>query len=171
MYGTIDRRPQAPVDKEAIRNYKMPAPYVGAAVVWYATGAPQRNAAQLAFVRHVGTRNIGLQLPTGTRVDAVRHVSDPKLQLSADQRENGAWDFTEQDVVMERRLRLLMERIERLEGAEPAQPKKTQKAPHLRALSELRKHAKALGGKDVHKMKKQELIDLIESHGEKPEGA
>jgi len=81
---------------ERIQKYQMPQPHLGAPVIYYQTGVKDRRRAQVGYVLQAGHRNVTLMLPNGQRQDAVRHIEDPKLALNADQRESGAWDFTDE---------------------------------------------------------------------------
>jgi hypothetical protein len=79
---------------EQIAEFVMPKPCRGQAVTWYASGT-RSGVGEMAFVLEVGRRNIIVNLASGVNMETVRHIDDPKLQLSAEQRESGAWDFTE----------------------------------------------------------------------------
>ena len=83
--------------QEEIDAFVMPRPVCGQSVLWFPTG--ERAATikpEVGFILRVGTRNIIVRLASGNAMESVRHISDPKLQLSSEQRENGAWDFTEE---------------------------------------------------------------------------
>ncbi|MBM4401615.1 MAG: hypothetical protein FJ045_06660, partial [Crenarchaeota archaeon] len=80
-------------DQERIQNFEMPRATIGMPVLWYPTGRREAKTSRVAYMIHCGGRTATLQVSNG-RVDAVRHVDDPKLDLSQDQREQGAWDFT-----------------------------------------------------------------------------
>jgi hypothetical protein len=91
---------------EEIAEFAMPKPCLGQSVKWYGDGT-KNNKGEIAFVREVGKRNLVLGLSSGIRVDRVRHVDDPKLSLSADQRATGAWDFTDEAKQYEANLKRL----------------------------------------------------------------
>lgn len=95
---------------EEIMKFTMPPIEHSAPVVWYALGERHSRAKEVAFVLHTGGRTISLYTARGVRIDAVRHVDDPKLRLSVEQRENGAWDYTPEYL----RLRELEERVAEL---------------------------------------------------------
>lgn len=82
--------------REAAMKFVMPKPARGQAIVWYPHGVKDCNS-EVAFVLQVGTRNIILSRASGVCEESVRHIDDPKLQFSAEQRESGAWDFTDHD--------------------------------------------------------------------------
>jgi hypothetical protein len=124
-----------------------------------------------------GSRTSTISLVTGRRVDAVRHVSDPKLSLNADQREQGAWDFTDEhyenkmfQVQMERRVKALEKQIAALITKQPqAKGRKNAKGasrdnPAAReALAKyhaLKKEAQELGI-DVSGMKTAQLQEAV----------
>ncbi|HHK42056.1 MAG TPA: hypothetical protein ENJ50_06515 [Planctomycetaceae bacterium] len=97
---------EATVSQEEILSFEMPVPPIGLPVLWYSTGFDDSRRRQIGFVRYVSARNIGITLPGGQKVDAVRHVDDPKLRLNPEQRETGAWAFTPDYIAT----------LERLEG-------------------------------------------------------
>lgn len=83
--------------QDEVASYTMPEVSNGLAVVWYPQGVENRSG-QLAFVSQAydGRNNVTLFI-AGHRnplVEAVPHISDPRLQLGPDVRESGAWDYT-----------------------------------------------------------------------------
>lgn len=82
--------------REAAMKFVMPRPARGQAIVWYPHGVKDGNS-EVAFVLSIGTRNIIISRASGVCEEGVRHIDDPKLSFSADQRESGAWDFTDHD--------------------------------------------------------------------------
>jgi hypothetical protein len=86
---------------DEIENWVMPTVSLGQPVIFYPDGTPIKRSGRplaLGFVTQKGRRSITLRMPDGTAKMGVRHVGDPKLQMGAgDQRENGAWDFTDYD--------------------------------------------------------------------------
>jgi hypothetical protein len=76
--------------------FDMPQATAGLPILWYPLGQHDRTNCMVAYMIHCGHRTAVILTSTGQRRDAVRHLSDPKLKLSDDQRENGAWDFTEE---------------------------------------------------------------------------
>src|SRR5688572_8889207 len=95
-----------------IDAFEMPRPCMGQCVAWYPSGT--RLNSEIAFITRVSKKNVELQRASGTYMTAVRHIDDPKLQLNEDQRESGAWDFTEQDkkqLVNEKRIETLAELV------------------------------------------------------------
>lgn len=82
-----------------IQNYTMPRAERGMPIIWYPQGVKNRNG-KLAFVQksQLGRNSVDVFV-AGQRVSsfsACPHVSDPRLKLGVDQRENGAWDYTEE---------------------------------------------------------------------------
>lgn len=96
-------------------SYAMPQATAGLPIVWYPMGMYDRTNRMVAYMVHCGNRTAVIQTSTGQRRDAVRHLSDPKLKLSDDQRENGAWDFTEEYVRGREMEKTLLERLQRLD--------------------------------------------------------
>jgi hypothetical protein len=80
--------------QEQIDSFKMPVPPRGQSILWYPSGL-KSSKAEIGFVLRVGARNIVINLASGLARESVRHVDDPKLQTSVEQREGGAWDFTD----------------------------------------------------------------------------
>jgi hypothetical protein len=78
-----------------MQNYVPPRANQGMQILWYKRGILDRTAVEVAYMLQLGARTAVIVTASGRRLDAVRHIEDPKLMLSADQRENGAWDFTE----------------------------------------------------------------------------
>jgi len=76
-------------------EFTPPSISAGMQVIWYRHGVRRESDSIVGFMLHKGRRTSQIFLINGRRVDAVRHIDDPKLQLNADQREAGAWDFTE----------------------------------------------------------------------------
>jgi hypothetical protein len=118
-------------------------------------------------------------------VDAVRHVDDPKLTLNADQRENGAWDFTDEDKQGLQQRNELTVRVEILEAQvrslvrdarmdkQPAKMPPAKSPPSYRgqlASERLQKHHARIRqmrelGLDVPKNpSKQQLDELWDAH-------
>lgn len=93
MTATIE----APVEAvDPIHAFQMPKPCMGQPVTWWPAGTRDLPG-ETAFVIRVGRRNIILRTASGVCMETVRHIDDPKLKLNSDQRESGAWDFTEHD--------------------------------------------------------------------------
>lgn len=95
MTATIEQEVEQRV-REEVQAFEMPRPSMGQTVAWYPSGI-KGGACEVAHVLKVSKRNLLLQRISGTCVETVRHVDDPKLKLSAEQRESGAWDFTDYD--------------------------------------------------------------------------
>lgn len=86
---------------DEIENWAMPVVSLGQTVIFYPDGTPIKRSGRplaLGSVTQKGRRSVTLRMPDGTAKMGVRHVGDPKLQMgTGDQRENGAWDFTDYD--------------------------------------------------------------------------
>lgn len=96
----LDIKPNVPTQEE-IAAFEQPEVRVGQIVLFYRYGQRGRSpqmAPYLGFVQKVNRRTIEVYTTTGQRFDGVRHLADPKLRLEqAEHRENGAWDYTDQD--------------------------------------------------------------------------
>jgi hypothetical protein len=94
------QEPEKPIDPElmkAINSFTMPTASPGMQVLYYRNGVQDRTRVEIAYMLHANARTATIfALMSNRRMDAVRHVSDPKLKLSPDQRENGAWEYTEE---------------------------------------------------------------------------
>lgn len=122
----------AEIKRAEIAAFEMPKPCLGQCVAWF-PDANKSVAGEIAFVLRVSKRNIEIRRSSGTCETAVRHIDDPKLQLSVDQRASGGWDFTEHDKKQAADTALLADlaaRVTVLEQFlnEPAKPKKDKKA-------------------------------------------
>ena len=87
-------------------DFKMPPIRQGTCVTWYdpTLAEARRVIAYVIKVAKTG-RSLTLHVPsTGAVVEGARHMSDPKLQLSAEFRENGAWDYTDEWKATQQRL-------------------------------------------------------------------
>lgn len=111
---------------DKVNAFVMPKAMPGQTVNWYRHGTAAEKV-EIAVVMAGGNfRGLALKtLGTGQLRQPVRHVSDPKLQLSADQREHGAWDFTDHDKQQQARLARLETELAELKRlvTEPATPK------------------------------------------------
>jgi len=108
------------VTDQEIADYVMPLVEEGSPVLWYRHGLKGGCEPEVAFIAKVYHRNVTLYLISGPRATAVRHASDPKLQLNVEQREFGAWDFTEQQKEYESFREDIINRVMALEGNVPA---------------------------------------------------
>ena len=105
------------IKQAEIAAFTMPKPCLGECVTWY-PDANKQLPGEIAFVLRVGHRNIVLQVASGTVRETVYHIDDPKLQISADIRESGAWGFTESHkkaLANEKRLEDALARLAALE--------------------------------------------------------
>lgn len=103
-------------DLAAINAFEMPDVHRGATVLYYSSGLRDRHQS-IATVIRVGARSLMVKTAEGHIKEAVRHINDPKLTLNSDQRESGAWDFTEEYLFMQE----LADRVATLEqGVAPS---------------------------------------------------
>lgn len=100
----------------SVGNFVMPKVDLGAIVAWYPAGQKIGRRPETGIVSGVGQRTVRVHVFDRGRFDAVRHVDDPKLALSPEQRESGAWDYTEERVDIERRFEALAARLASLEA-------------------------------------------------------
>jgi hypothetical protein len=148
-----------------IVNFEAPKIPLGSPVLWYRTGTVDSKHAQLGFVIHAGHRTLTVRLSSGQRVDAVRHCTDPKLELSAEQREQGCWDYTPHYLEMERRWNDVEERLDALERqitaaiTTPKKPKELNAS--LKEMADLRREAKELGIRPPTNIKLENLRQLV----------
>jgi len=118
-----------PKDIQAeLNEYVMPNAERGMPIVWYPQGIANRNG-KLAFVQSAqhGRNSIDVFV-AGQRVStfsACPHISDPRLKLGVDQRENGAWDHTEEWKRQEAWKKKVDEAISSCANKCPAKPKAT----------------------------------------------
>lgn len=90
-------------------TFRMPLVKVGTIVLWYPSGSastdPQAGPLAAIVVR-VNSRSVALNIVSAENHnfllrEGARHVSDPELKRDA-VREEGAWDYTDQDKNIER---------------------------------------------------------------------
>ena len=103
-----------PPSQEAIQNFVMPTIKQGMPVRWYPHGEIDGRTPEIGFAVKVGGRSIVLRTASGIQRDTVRHIDDPKLKLSVQQRENGAWDYTEDHLAQQELLTELQTQIDSL---------------------------------------------------------
>lgn len=109
--------------QEQIRAFVMPKILPGDTVLWYCHGLRGAGKPEVVDVLKVSERSICIKTKYSQQVrQPVRHIDDPKLRLSAEQREHGAWDYTERHKINA----ALEERVAKLEQLinEPSQPTK-----------------------------------------------
>lgn len=94
--------------------FEMPAVTHGQIVAWYQNGIASSKP-QVAYVTRVNARTVTLLTAMNGVKETVRHAEDPRLRGHHEQRENGAWDFTEAHKAAELRLTALEARIHILE--------------------------------------------------------
>ena len=103
---------QVPTQEE-ILLFEMPGIDLGTPVEYFPNAVRNSGEPRLGFVVRVSRtgRNVVIRTSDGGWFDAVRHIDDPKLQLNQDMRENGAWDRTEYDKELNKRLESIDKRI------------------------------------------------------------
>ena len=162
--GKID-----PETKAAIKAYSMPKVALGTPVLWRSR---KGREPQIAFVFRVSARNVHLATAMSGIKEAVRHEDDPKLRLNADQREMGAWDFTDHHKQQMKEREELLQRIEALERLAKGKKatdvdaiKASEKAALTIGIPTDRKTLVALGRelniKNPYNMPTDDLIDAI----------
>ncbi len=104
------------VEQSAIENFQMPYVKVGQPVLWFPGGLRTGKDPHVAFVLKASQRNMSLKTIGGMRYDAVRHIDDPKLKMNEDQRENGAWDYTDEFKDQKARWDLIEEQLAAMES-------------------------------------------------------
>lgn len=130
-----------------LSSYKMPAVKAGMIVRWFPSGTRTARNPDIAQVKKVSERSVVLVLSYGQQIDTVRHVDDPKLTLNADQRETGAWDYTEEHYQRAAWESHVDKKIEFLERAlRDGKPKKSA-GKGISGYHDLRKRAQAAGVK------------------------
>ena len=90
--------------------FEMPAVQHGQIVAWYQNGLASSKP-DVAYVNRVNARTVTLLTAVNGIKETVRHVNDPRLRGHHEQRENGAWDFTEAHKRAELRLKVIEDRI------------------------------------------------------------
>ena len=99
---------QAKVEKqgpEQPKPFKMETPFFGQMVLFYPDGAKTARKPVVAHVYSASRsgQSVQLQKVGSTEVNySVRHVDDPRLRESEDQRQEGAWDFLEEHYELKR---------------------------------------------------------------------
>lgn len=100
----------------SVGNFVMPKVELGAIVAWYPAGQKTGRRPETGIVTGVSQRTVRVHVFDRGRFDAVRHVDDPKLALNPEQRECGAWDYTDERVAVDRRFNEIILRLESLEA-------------------------------------------------------
>lgn len=156
--------------RKQIAEFSMPQATTGTLVMWYRSARRSGSDAIVAYILHCGARTAQLFLASGRRVDAVRHIDDPKLGLNQDQREQGAWDFTPESkkfaadkMELEKRVASLEKAVEALSKSKGGIKKKPGPPPGTDNLADyrrLKQRAENLGLNP--NQKKAELQDQID---------
>jgi hypothetical protein len=109
---------EAPKVEETPPPFSMPKVRVGQQVRFYRYGEiNDQHPPEIAFVIKSG-RNVLTLLKTidGFPRQSVLHINDPRLK-NTDQRENGAWDYIEDEIEQKRLNADLLARVTALEEA------------------------------------------------------
>lgn len=130
--------------QQEIEDYVMPTIHVGSPVLWYPTGLKNSRPPIVVFVNRAFHRTVNISKIRGGGETAVRHVSDPKLQLNSEQRQSGAWDFTEERLQYEAERRDILDRLVTLESKVPKDSAK-KAGTETRRYQELRRLAVSAG--------------------------
>jgi glycine cleavage system H lipoate-binding protein len=112
-------------------EFVMPQVLQGAVVQYFdASLAESRRVSGFVVKISKTRRTVDVYVPSrGNIVEQVRHIADPKLKLSNEQRENGAWDFSADAQDTRQQLAKLEQRINDLE-TKLNRPKKTSQAEY-----------------------------------------
>jgi hypothetical protein len=103
------------VTHEEIDSFVMPTVDHGAVVAWYPNGLPS-DRPQVGYVIRVQHRGLTIMTAANGVRDIVRHITDPKLRLNPEHRENGGWDYTEDYKERQAEVAGLQARVTRLEA-------------------------------------------------------
>ena len=144
---------------EEIEAFKAPKAKFGQPVAYYINGVKDTSRKpELGWVIRTGERTIHLYVVSatgGTLVrESVRHIDDPKLQLNADQRESGAWDFTDYDKEQTALRDEMNDRFDAIEKAVVAGPTQCDREVLLF-------HCKKLGLRGYSKLKSDVLREVL----------
>jgi len=161
----------------ALSNYRMPQPQVGDIVHFYPLGEVSESRVNAAIVTKVRAGSVELHVFGGNGRDGVKHVSDPRLKVNVEQRENGAWDFrpvaTSADVMQ--RLDDLTLRVTQLEVAERERDvdgvkgaASDKKHIGFAVLWEKRRACQAAGRADFKNMTHEECDEFLASLEQQP---
>ena len=97
-------------------TYVMPKIGVGQRVLFYSQGTKETGRLpSMAFVKKVHGRSIVLQTFDGSAFTSAPHVSDPRLKDNPDLRQEGAWDYTDDDLKFQAFMDDMTDRMAKLE--------------------------------------------------------
>lgn len=143
--------------KEEIREYEAPEAKVGHPVLYYWQATANSRKPCLAWVTGIFGCLVDLYILADIggpqHREAVRHMSDPKLKMNSEQRENGGWDYTPFEKKRMEEQEELDKRLRTLELALIAPVKCDREV--------LRLQAKKLEIKGAHKMNSDDLREKI----------
>lgn len=103
-------------ERQADIEYVMPEARVGMVVTFYRTGELDAGRRTIGFVSqvHNSLRRVTVYVPNDRTYEGVRHITDPKLKLSPEFKENGAWEYSPEYIYLENRLAALSQELDRL---------------------------------------------------------
>lgn len=141
-----------------MQRYLHPKIGVGTPVRYYPNADHNEKRATCGFVMKVGNASLTLFIP-GSRsvIDAVKHVSDPRLLGASEHRESGSWDFTEQQIADETAVSELMSMISPTEEDR----KNPQRSAAVKEVWSIRQEAAAMGARNVKAMSRKECEQFI----------
>lgn len=94
VYDPIDEQRQ-----ERIATYVPPEHGVGTHVRFYPSGT-RSNRPDVGVIVRTNGRTCTIQLVSGAYKTAVRFIDDPRLEQGDEIRAMGAWDFTEEHMIL-----------------------------------------------------------------------
>lgn len=148
---------------ETLNSFVMPTVRQGAIVRFYPSGRRTARQAEVATVLRVSDRSVVLRIESNVRMDTVRHVDDPKLNLNRDQRETGAWDFTEEHYERAAWFEQVDKRLKSLESKAVSKViNKAREESPASSYHTLRRKAKQLGVVFSGNPRKEWLVEKIE---------
>lgn len=140
-----------------IAAYRMPPIGVGCVVRYYRHGIQTPQYCTAGIVMKVGaSANQVYVLGDTTKID-VKHVSDPRVQLNADHRESGTWDFTEEHYQMQE----IIESLLAIACPTEEDRKSPEKSDAAKDLWALRKKCQELGSQNWMKLKRTDCERII----------
>ena len=90
-------------EEHAASQFVMPTLLQGETVLWYRYGTKSALLPELAIALKINKRSIRIKTLVGERIlEGCRHLNDPRLQQGPDLREDGAWDFGPNNLLIKR---------------------------------------------------------------------
>lgn len=151
-----------------IAAFEMPRIAVGDKVRWYQFGVRDDSRVQSATVCKVMHRSVDLQIDGGLYRSAVKHCDDPRLRMSNEQRDSGAWEYTINHNRQEAFQHEVLQRFEDLERRMAAveagkpEPEPTNRSSTMAQLWELRRAVQDKTGQaDWSKLNKEQCEAIL----------